>query len=125
MVIKISNKEYQRLKGRKAKAGFLGKIAGKKASNYLIGGALLTMVNKFAPTQILGDFRLAGNMALVGLIPKLGQKSLLDAGLTIGVSTAINKYVWPRVAGRVPQLGSAQAATEVVGGRINAAVFTQ
>jgi hypothetical protein len=83
------------------------------------------MVNKFAPTQILGDFRLAGNMALVGLIPKLGQKSLLDAGLTIGVSTAINKYVWPRVAGRVPQIGTAQAATESVGGRINQAVFNQ
>ena len=123
--MRISSKEYQRLKGRKSKAGFLGKIAGKKASNYLIGGALLTMVNKFAPTQILGDFRLAGNMALVGLVPKIGQKSMLDAGLTVGVSTAINKYLWPEFSRRVPQLGTAQTTAEAVGGRINAAVFNQ
>ena len=124
-MVQTWKEKYKELKGKKQKTKFLGKLGGKKATNYLIGGSLLTMVNKFAPTQILGDFRLAGKMALVGLIPKLGQKSLLDAGLTIGVSTAINKYVWPRVAGRVPQLGTAQAATEAVGGRINQAVFNQ
>ena len=124
-MVQTWKERYKELKGKKQKTKFLGKLGGKKATNYLVGGALLTMVNKFAPTQILGDFRLAGNMALVGLVPKLGQKSMLDAGLTVGVSTAINKYLWPRLAGAVPQVTAAQAATEAVGGRINAAVFNQ
>jgi hypothetical protein len=72
-------------------------IGGRKITNYLIGGAALSVVNKFLPTQFLGNYRLAGNMVLTGLIP--GQKAIRDAGIAVGVSTAMNQFILPKVLG--------------------------
>ena len=97
-------------------------LGGRKITNYLVGGAALSVANKFLPTQFLGNYRLAGNMVLTGLIP--GQKALRDAGIAVAVSTAVNQLVLPRVLG-FSGLGGNSNSSQPVQSQLNPNIFNQ